>query len=131
LEREYALFSDNAFHNTGVGFHKRFEYLGYSGDGLEGNLATRNRFRGEYVTPSLRNVALTAPYMHDGSLPALADVVEFYNRGGNPNPFLDPQIRPLHLSAAESADLVEFLRTLTSPPARRGGKPMISQNRSK
>jgi cytochrome c peroxidase len=131
MERDHALFSDNGFHNTGVGFHKRFEYLGYAGDGLEGNQATRNRFRGEYVTPSLRNVELTAPYMHDGSLPALADVVAFYNRGGNPNPFLDPLIRPLHLSAAESADLVEFLRTLTSPPARRGGKPMISQNRSK
>lgn len=67
-----------------------------------------------YKTPSLRNVALTAPYMHDGSLGDLADVVRFYDRGGNPNPQLDPRIRPLGLSEADVADLVAFLESLTS-----------------
>src|SRR5207253_3996420 len=56
VTRSYALFTDNNFHNTGVGYHKRFNYLGYSGNGLEGNMATKNTFRGEYLTPSLRNV---------------------------------------------------------------------------
>lgn len=117
LKQTYALFSDNAFHNTGIGFHKRFEYLGYSGDGMEGNQATKNRFRGEYITPILRNIALTAPYMHDGSLATLEDVVDFYNRGGNPNPFLDSRLQPLNLTAQERADLVAFLKTLTSTTA--------------
>ena len=110
----YALFTDDAFHNTGVGYHRRFDYLGYMGDGLESNPATKNQFRGEYVTPTLRNIAMTAPYMHDGSLATLEDVVRFYNRGGNPNPFIDRAIKPRKLTKREQEDLVEFLRTLTS-----------------
>lgn len=116
IKQAYALFSDNAFHNTGIGFHKRFEYLGYSGDGVEGNQATKNRFRGEYITPTLRNIALTAPYMHDGSVATLEEVVDFYNRGGNPNPFLDSRIQTLNLTAQERTDLVAFLKTLTGAP---------------
>jgi cytochrome c peroxidase len=69
--------------------------------------------RWKYRTPSLRNVALTAPYMHDGSLRSLSEVVAFYDRGGDPNPLLDPRIRPLDLSAQERADLVAFLAALT------------------
>jgi cytochrome c peroxidase len=114
INKDYALFMDNKFHNTGIGYHKRFEYLGYLGDGLESNPSTKNTFRGEYVTPSLRNVALTAPYMHDGSLATLAEVVQFYNRGGNKNPFLSPAIKPLELTDIEQDDLVEFLQALTS-----------------
>ena len=117
IRHTFALFTDNGFHNTGVGFHKRFEYLGYSGDGLEGNMATKNRFRGEYITPSLRDVALTAPYMHDGSLPTLADVVDFYDKGANPNPFIDPKLVPLNLTPDERADLIAFLGTLTGKSA--------------
>ena len=109
----YALFSDHGFHNTGVGYHRFFSYLGYSGNGLEGNPVTRNKARGEYHTPILRDVARTAPYMHDGSLATLRDVVRFYNGGGTKNPFLDPRIRPLHLTEVEQADLVAFLETLT------------------
>ena len=71
--------------------------------------------RWKYRTPGLRNVALTAPYMHDGSLSTLADVVAFYNDGGVPNPLLDPRIRPLGLTAAERAEIVSFLEALTSP----------------
>lgn len=68
------------------------------------------RFR----TPNLRNVALTGPYMHDGGLPGLADVVAFYNDGGRPHPGQDPRIRPLGLTAGEQSDLVAFLGALTS-----------------
>jgi cytochrome c peroxidase len=64
-------------------------------------------------TPTLRNVAVTAPYMHDGSLATLADVVEFYDRGGVPHEGLDPRIRPLQLSPADKVALVDFLGTLT------------------
>ena len=69
--------------------------------------------RWKYRTPALRNVALTAPYMHDGSLATLTDVVEFYNRGGVPHETLDPLIRPLGLNAAEIGDIVAFLESLT------------------
>ena len=73
------------------------------------NPADRWKFR----TPGLRNVALTGPYMHDGSLSTLRDVVDFYNRGGEPNPLLDPLIHPLGLSEREIDDLVAFLESLT------------------
>ena len=69
--------------------------------------------RWKYRTPSLRNVGLTAPYMHDGSLASLGDVVSFYDAGGTPNETLDPLIRPLGLSANQRDDLVSFLEALT------------------
>ncbi len=55
----------------------------------------------------------TAPYMHDGSLATLDDVIEFYNRGGNPNPHLDPELRPLHLKEEEKEALLAFLKRLS------------------
>jgi cytochrome c peroxidase len=70
--------------------------------------------RWKYRTPGLRNVALTAPYMHDGSLATLPDVVAFYDRGGVPNENLDPLIRSLGLGEQEQRDLVAFLEALTS-----------------
>ena len=76
---------------------------------------------GGFKTPTLRNVAQTAPYMHDGSLETLKDVVVFYNNGGRVNdsdPFFDFQsggIRPLNLSDEQVDDLVAFLEALTSP----------------
>ena len=69
--------------------------------------------RWRYRTPTLRNVALTAPYMHDGSLSSLSDVADFYDGGGVPNEGLDPRIRPLGLSKRERRDLVAFLESLT------------------
>jgi len=79
--------------------------------------------RGFFGVPSLRNVALTAPYMHDGSLAALEDVVEFYRLGGGlakgvPPARLHEFIRPIEMSDAEAADLVGFLRALTDESAR-------------
>jgi cytochrome c peroxidase len=93
-------FTDERFHNTGVAW--RNAKFADSGAG-----------RGEFKTPTLRDVARTAPYMHDGSLKTLEDVVEFYSEGGRPNPNLDPQIQPWHFSQEEKRALVAFLRSLT------------------
>jgi cytochrome c peroxidase len=73
---------------------------------------------GGYRTPSLRNVALTAPYMHTGGLATLEDVVEHYNQGGalNSPGSASAQIRPLYLDTSEEKQLVEFLKSLTSDP---------------
>jgi cytochrome c peroxidase len=69
--------------------------------------------RWKYKTPSLRNAALTQPYMHDGSISSLREVVEFYNSGGIANNNLDPLIQPLSLTSTEIDDLVAFLVSLT------------------
>jgi cytochrome c peroxidase len=70
--------------------------------------------RGAFKTPFLRDVLLTGPYMHDGSLETLWDVVEFFNKGGGENPFLDAEMKPLGLTESEVEDLVNFLVALTS-----------------
>ena len=69
--------------------------------------------RWAYKTPSLRNIALTAPYMHNGALATLTEVVQFYNKGGIANDNLSPMIKALNLSDAEVAELVAFLNALT------------------
>jgi cytochrome c peroxidase len=102
------LFTDFRFHNLGIGYvDGRFADIGrYRASGIGNDL-------GAFRTPSLRNVAVTAPYMHDGSLATLEDVIDFYDAGGRPNPNLSPLIRPLFLDDYERAALVAFLRTLT------------------
>jgi cytochrome c peroxidase len=78
-------------------------------------LVTKNREGiGAFKTPFLRDVLLTGPYMHDGSLETLWDVVEFFNKGGEQNPFLDAQMKPLGLTESEADDIVNFLSALTS-----------------
>jgi cytochrome c peroxidase len=72
---------------------------------------------GSFRTPSLRNVELTAPYFHDGSATTLADVIRFYNRGGNANTNRDWELQALNLTEAEQKDLIEFLKCLTSDDA--------------
>jgi cytochrome c peroxidase len=69
--------------------------------------------RWAYKTPSLRNVALTAPYMHDGALATLSEVIEFYDRGGIDNPGKDPLMQALHLNREERQALKAFLHALT------------------
>jgi cytochrome c peroxidase len=101
-------FSDERFHNTGVAWAG-----GVLTDEGRAGVTSRPEDRGAFKTPTLRHVAETAPYMHDGSLPCLEDVIDFYDRGGNPNPHLDPELRPLRLSAAEKASLVAFLHALS------------------
>ncbi len=99
-----ANFTDEDFHNTGVG----------STDPGRAAVTGRRKDRGRFKTPTLRDAARTAPYMHDGSLPTLEAVIDFYDRGGGRNPNLDRDIRPLHLTALQRKDLVAFLRALTS-----------------
>jgi cytochrome c peroxidase len=65
---------------------------------------------GAFKTPTLRDIARSAPYMHDGSLASLEEVVDYYDRGGTPNKYLDEEIFPLKLSAEEKAALVTFLK---------------------
>lgn len=76
--------------------------------------------KGAFKTTTLRNVELTGPFMHNGSMATLEEVVEFYNRGGNfhNNPELDPDIRALELNSSEQADLVAFMKSLTDPRVR-------------
>ena len=78
---------------------------------------------GSFRAPTLRNIALTAPYMHDGSLATLADVVAFYRRGGGANPDLDPLLVPLELSDREAAALVAFLEALSRPAGQESPDP--------
>jgi cytochrome c peroxidase len=134
-----ALFTDGALHNTGIGYAVSMagapgpmripvapgQYLmvdrallGAVGEPPPSDLGLYEitqdpADRWKYRTPSLRNVALTAPYMHDGSLGTLGDVVSFYDGGGTPNEVLDPLIRPLGLRGEERDDLVSFLEALT------------------
>lgn len=85
---------------------------------------------GAFKTPTLRDVELTSPYMHNGSLKTLIDVVRFYNRGGNPNSHLDTSMQPLQLTNAEINDLVEFMRALTSDDVLRECQSSTPQTRT-
>ena len=100
--------SDEQFHNTGVAWSNG-DWLDDGRFGVTGERTDRGRFK----TPTLREIARTAPYMHDGSITTLEDVVEFYDRGGNSNPHLDPAIRPLRLTADEKRALLDFLGSLS------------------
>jgi cytochrome c peroxidase len=73
----------------------------------------RRYHNGAFKTPTLREIANTPPYMHDGSLGSLEDVIEFYDKGGNANPWLDENIQPLKLTAEEKRALLAFLRALS------------------
>jgi len=92
--------TDERLHNTGVAWKR-------------GELADSGAGNGAFKTPTLRDVARTAPYMHDGSFATLDEVVEYYDRGGNQNPFLDAELRSLRLTAAEKEALVAFLLSLS------------------
>lgn len=96
-------FSDGAFHNIGVSIDKEEPDLGR-------HVVTKlGGDKGSFKTPTLREIARTAPYMHDGSEKTLRDVVVYYNRGGNKNPQLDEAIFPLKLTEQEIDDLVTFM----------------------
>jgi cytochrome c peroxidase len=103
------VFSDQSFHNIGVGMNAAKPDLGREA------ISKDPRDRGRFKTPGLRNVAQTHPYMHDGSEATLMEVVLIYDRGGVPNPNLDPLIVPLGLTEREREDLVAFLESLTGP----------------
>ena len=137
--QDSALFMDNELHNTGLGYRQSMGILPekqliqvapgvtleVDRDIIEGvgepapadvglyEVTQNPADRWKYKTPSLRNIALTAPYMHNGSLSSLTDVVDFYDQGGIVNEGLSPLIRPLNLDSTEKGDLVKFLESLT------------------
>ena len=120
VDEDYALFTDNKFRNIGVGAN------------IEGELEDLGRYevtqndadRGAFKTPSLRNIAQTAPYMHDGSLKTLKDVIDFYIGGGNSNPHLDLEVHVLDfLTGQERADLLALLESLTGEMPPNVGPP--------
>jgi len=99
--------ADEKYHNLGIGMDQENPDLGrYEVTGKEED-------KGAFKTPTIRNVAQTAPYMHDGSLKTLMDVVEHYNKGGTPNPHLSDKIVKLNLTEQEKKDLVAFMEACT------------------
>lgn len=145
IESDHALFTDNRFHNIGVGINDIQKtipdlagaFLKAKAQGIDVDAAVLTDKRtselgrfaitdtvddlGGFKTSTLRNIAVTAPYMHDGSIATLRDVVVHYNNGGvtnegDPvNDFLSGGIRPLDLTDQQIDDLVAFLEALTSP----------------
>lgn len=139
VTRQNALFTDQLLHNTGIGYRESMgirpekqrvqlapgvfvdvdtRVIESVGEAAPADLGqyevTENPDdRWKYKTPGLRNIALTAPYMHNGSLGSLTEVIEFYTAGGIANPLLDKRIRSLHLTELDKQDLVAFLQSLT------------------
>jgi cytochrome c peroxidase len=135
VRTDAALFTDQEWHNTGVAFRRPapaaraqvqlapglVKDVDLSSLGLDaprprdvGRFEITNdpADRWAYTTPMLRGVAKSWPYMHDGSLATLEEVIDFYDAGGGPNPALDPKIRPLNLTQKEKAALLAFLEAL-------------------
>jgi cytochrome c peroxidase len=149
IEQTQALFTDNRFHNIGVGFKQiggkeqatAEQFIKAKQEGADvdvavltsANVSELGRFAvtenitevGAFKTSTLRNIDKTAPYMHDGSLATLEDVVDFYNNGGRDKDsdplsgFQSGGIRPLNLTDAEIEELVAFMEALTSPNLER------------
>jgi cytochrome c peroxidase len=105
-------FTDEEFHNTGVAWNRRTREEPPRGTG-RGLVTGLRQDQGKFKTPTLRDIEVTGPYMHDGSLKSLQEVLNFYDGGGHPNAGLDSDIRPLHLTAAEKNALSAFLKALT------------------
>ncbi len=106
-------FTDDSFYNLGVGMQRRQLDLGRY------NITKRDEDHGAFKTPTLRNLADTFPYMHDGSQATLDETIEFFDRGGQGNQWLSKKIKPLGLSAEEKRDLLAFLSALN------GDKPVV------
>jgi cytochrome c peroxidase len=136
MSAQNALFSDGAFHDTGIGYARAMLAAPeqaqavrlapgvavvptVSFDRPSSNDVGRYEATGRpedrwlYLTPSLRNVAITGPYMHDGSMPDLASVLDYYNAGAISHPGLDARLRPMGLDAGQLMDLQGFLEALT------------------
>jgi cytochrome c peroxidase len=119
IEEKFALFTDGKFHNLGAGMDENGELRDLGRFEQTKNEADKGAFR----TPSLRNVGKTAPYMHDGSLKTLREVVDFYVGGDNWNPHLDKEIHPIHLNRQAREDLIAFLEALTGEMPADVGPP--------
>lgn len=92
-------FTDERLHNTGVAWR-------------DGRLSDPGGGSGTFKTPTLRELARTSPYMHDGSLKTLEEVIDYYDRGGNANPAMDAEVRPLNMMRDEKQALLAFLTSL-------------------
>lgn len=103
-------FTDNGFHNIGVKSLAAAEAAG-----RYAHLPLPSQ-KGAFKTPTLRDVALTAPYMRNGIYRTLDEVIDHYDRGGDAKDHLSPEVRPLNLNAQEKRDLVEFMKSLTGTP---------------
>ncbi len=111
--------TDEKFHNLGVGMDKPEGEI----DRGRAVFSLDDKDTGAFKTPTIRNVAQSAPYMHDGSHKTLEEVVEWYAKGGFSNPYLDPKIKKLDLTDQDKKDLVEFMKACT------GDFPKIETNR--
>lgn len=101
-------FTDEKPHNTGIAWDTEM-FLDEGRAAVSGTAADRGAFK----TPTLREVERSAPYMHDGSVASLAEVIDYYDRGGNRNPFIDSELRALRLTPREKRELVSFLGALS------------------
>lgn len=120
IDADYASFTDDTYRNTGVEWARINGQLGaQKGVPDVGRFVVTGRENDRYAfrVPTLRNVALTAPYMHDGSLATLHDVVDFYDAGNGADPQRDPRLRRLVLTESEKKQLVAFLESLTGANA--------------
>ena len=112
-----ANFTDEKYHNLGVGMDKEKPDLGRF------DVTKDDKDKGAFKTPTVRNIELSAPYMHDGSQATLEEVVEWYAKGGHPNPTLSDKVKKLELSDQDKKDLVAFMKALT------GDFPKVRQDR--
>src|SRR5262249_8345415 len=104
-------FTDERTHNTGIAWDR--DSAGFR-DAGRGGVTGKPADLGAFKTPNVRGGARTGPDMHDGSLSTLSEVIDYYDRGGNLNPLLDPEIHPLGLGAAEKRALAAFLQSLSA-----------------
>ncbi|MGO4513489.1 cytochrome-c peroxidase [Bradyrhizobium sp. 2TAF36] len=146
ITRDTTVFTDNQFHNIGIGIlHHDVASLAQQAErelvhgkqldidiaAIEGEMSVLGRFLvtkrksdiGAFKTPGLRNVLITGPYFHDGSMQTLWDALDHYNHGdGTSDPWLDNDIEPLALTELEIDELVAFLASLTSAPYKDAGE---------
>ena len=127
-------FTDERFHNIGVGWLAKDGKFADPGRFGVAPIGAKNFAEyGAFKTPTIRDIVNTAPYMHDGAEKTLEAVVDYYDKGGNANPTLDPEMKKLDLTAQEKKDLVAFMKALTGetrkvelpklPPGKDGKAP--------
>ena len=109
--------ADEKYHNLGIGMDAEMPDMGRFTETKD------EKDKGAFKTPTIRNVALSAPYMHDGSLRTLEEVVEHYVKGGTKNPWLSDKMTPIKINNQQKLDLVEFMRAVT------GSYPKIASGR--
>ena len=107
--------TDSNFHNIGIGWNAKTRTFKDEGRSV---ISKNPDHRGAFKTPGLRDVALHAPYMHDGSMATLLETVQHYTKGGHANPNLDPKIQKLALTPADEQALVAFMEALTGESPR-------------